>query len=41
MFQDWLAHSVASTNLLSQKMVTDSGFASKVFYAHRKQKLQL
>ena len=36
-----LAHSVALTNLLLQKMVTESGFASKVFPAEKKQKLPL
>ena len=35
-----LALRVASTILLSQKMTTESGFASKVFPAEKKQKLQ-
>ena len=37
--KDLLAHSVASTNLLSRKMAMKSGFTSKVFPAKKKQKL--
>ena len=39
--KDRLAHSVASTNLLLQKMATESTFASRVFPAEKKQKLPL
>ena len=39
--RDRLAHNVASTNLLSRKMATESGFVSKVFPAEEKQKLPL
>ena len=37
--KDRLDHSVESTNLLSRKMATETGFASKVFPAEKKQKL--
>ena len=37
--KNWLAHSVRSTNPLSQKKTTESGFASKDFPAEKKQQL--